>query len=69
MKKKLGRPKLPKENSKTELLQIRLTKSERGTIEQVAKAAGMTLSEWARSTLGLSPASAVSDLTSGKLAT
>lgn len=53
MSKKMGRPKLPKDQSKTELLQIRITKKERGAIEQIAKKAGMTLSEWTRATLGL----------------
>jgi hypothetical protein len=47
-KKKLGRPKLPKGEAKTEILQIRLTKSEFSAIDNRAKKNGAMLSEWVR---------------------
>jgi hypothetical protein len=45
---KLGRPKLPKGEAKTETLRFRLTPSEMKRIESSAKAAGAEVSEWAR---------------------
>jgi hypothetical protein len=50
-KKKLGRPKLPKGEARTEILQIRLTKSELTDVENKAKSKGVVLSEWARTAI------------------
>jgi DNA-binding protein YbaB len=44
-KKILGRPKLPKGEAKTEILQIRLTKAERDAVQKIAESKGHTLSE------------------------
>jgi hypothetical protein len=49
--KKLGRPKLPRGEARTEILQIRMTKDELKVIEDRAKKADLVPSEWARSTI------------------
>ncbi len=48
IKKKMGRPKLPKGEAKTENIQVRLTKAELASVETKASAAGLTVSEWIR---------------------
>jgi hypothetical protein len=45
---KLGRPKLPKGEARTETIRARVTKEEREVIEAVAKAEGKDVSEWMR---------------------
>jgi uncharacterized protein (DUF1778 family) len=49
--KKMGRPKLPKGEAKSELIRARVTPSEYKSFENAAKSAGKDISEWARKTL------------------
>ena len=51
MKKKLGRPAVPKKLAKGALLSVRFTESERIEIDRAAKRDGVGLSEWARRVL------------------
>jgi hypothetical protein len=51
MKKKMGRPKLPKGSSREDRLYCRLLKSEVKEIEVAAKKSGKTKSEWIRDIL------------------
>ena len=48
MKKKMGRPKLPKGEARTEMIRTRVTKSEYETIELAAKSGDYEVSEWVR---------------------
>ena len=48
-KSKIGRPKLPKGEAKTEMIRARVTPSELKAIEMAANGKG--ISEWARSVL------------------
>jgi len=48
---KLGRPKLPKGEAKSEMIRARVTKAEYEAIESTARASGKDISEWARQTL------------------
>lgn len=50
-KRPRGRPRLPKGKDRGSVLTLRLTKAERVAIEAAAKAAGQTVSEWARGRL------------------
>lgn len=51
MKKKLGRPPVPKRLAKGALLSVRFSAEERRTLEVTAERAGVKLSEWARRVL------------------
>jgi hypothetical protein len=46
MKRKAGRPKLPKGEAKVETLRLRVTPEELKTYQRAAKASEQTLSEW-----------------------
>lgn len=50
---KIGRPRLPDHRSKSEVIQFRVTKTEKNTIERVAKSMNLTVSEWFRAAVGL----------------
>jgi hypothetical protein len=47
--KKMGRPPLPKREKRAAHLSVRLTEGEHRGCERAAKAAGLALSDWARS--------------------
>jgi predicted HicB family RNase H-like nuclease len=47
----MGRPPVAKKLAKASLLSVRLSQSERKTIENAARRDGVKLSEWARKTL------------------
>ena len=51
MKRKPGRPKLPKGEAKGKIGPIRFTKAEAEQLARVAKSNDQTLSEWIRHTL------------------
>ena len=51
MKRKPGRPKLPKGEAKGKIVPIRFTKAEAEQLDKVAKTNGLTLSEWIRRTV------------------
>jgi hypothetical protein len=51
MKTKMGRPKLPKGDAKSEMIRARVTPMELKTVLNAAKKAGADLSEWARQVL------------------
>lgn len=44
-KRKPGRPKMKASERRTDLINVRITKAERKTLEVLAKRAGLTLSE------------------------
>jgi hypothetical protein len=48
MKTKRGRPKLPKGEARSEIVQVRLTKAEKAAVAEKAKSAGFDISEWIR---------------------
>ena len=48
MKRKPGRPKLPKGEAKGKIAPIRFTKTEAEQLTEVAKRNNLTLSEWIR---------------------
>jgi hypothetical protein len=48
---KVGRPKLPKGEAKTEMLRFRLTPSELKIVAMAAKTKGEDVSEWARTAI------------------
>ena len=48
MKRKPGRPKLPKGEAKGKIVPIRFTKIEAERLAEAAKRNGLTLSEWIR---------------------
>jgi hypothetical protein len=50
-KTKLGRPKLPKGQTKGSVITIRLQREQRKTVGNAADRAGVKLSEWARDAL------------------
>lgn len=50
-KAKIGRPKLPKGEAKGRIVPVRFTADDLKAMEQAAKAAKQTLSEWIRSTI------------------
>lgn len=45
---KIGRPKLPKGEAKSEMIRSRVTPAEHKAIEIAAKSCGKDISEWAR---------------------
>jgi predicted HicB family RNase H-like nuclease len=49
--KRMGRPPLAKKERKAAHLSVRLTLDEHKAAERAAKAAGLALSEWARSVI------------------
>jgi hypothetical protein len=49
--KKMGRPKLPEERSRTGIMTFRLSSQEREQIEKTANKASMRLSDWIRKIL------------------
>jgi predicted HicB family RNase H-like nuclease len=49
--KKVGRPKLPKGETKGKLVALRLSASEEKRVSAAAKAKNVSVSEWIRSTL------------------
>ena len=51
MKRKPGRPKLPKGEAKGKIVPIRFTKAEAEQLTQAARRNGLTLSEWIRRTV------------------
>lgn len=51
MKKKLGRPPVPKKEQKASLLSVRFSAQERRALEHAAERGGLKLSEWARRVL------------------
>ena len=51
MKRKPGRPKLPKGEAKGKIVPIRFTKAEAERLTQAAKRNDLTLSEWIRRTV------------------
>ena len=51
MKRKPGRPKLPKGEAKGKIVPIRFTKAEAEQLAEAAKTNGQALSEWIRRTL------------------
>lgn len=51
MRKKLGRPPVPKKLAKRTLLSVRFSEEERKELERAAEREGLKLSEWARSKL------------------
>ena len=51
MKKKLGRPKLPKEAAKGSVIRARVSDTEHAKIERAAKAAKTKVSDWVRNVL------------------
>ena len=51
MKRKPGRPKLPKGEAKGMIVPIRFTKAEAEQLAEAAKTNGQALSEWIRRTL------------------
>ena len=51
MKRKPGRPKLPKGKAKGKIVPIRFTKAEADQLAKAAKRNDQTLSEWIRRTL------------------
>lgn len=51
MKKKPGRPPVPKKQQKGSLLSVRFSETERRALEAAADNAGATLSAWARRVL------------------
>jgi hypothetical protein len=48
MKKRMGRPPKPKTQRKSRLVQLRMSKAEYREIEEKAKAAGLSVSEFLR---------------------
>ena len=48
MKRKPGRPKLPKGEAKGKIVPIRFTKAEAEQLAKAARTNGLTLSEWIR---------------------
>jgi hypothetical protein len=48
VKKKLGRPRVPKKLARGTLLSVRFSETERLKLEQAAQTQGLRLSEWAR---------------------
>lgn len=48
---KIGRPPVPKKLAKVSLLSVRLTVSERKSLERAAQKQGTTVSKWARAVL------------------
>ena len=55
MKRKPGRPKLRKGQSKGKIVPIRFTKAEAEQLTEAAKRNGLTLSEWIRRTVLAAP--------------
>ena len=51
MKKKLGRPKLPRDAAKGEVIRARVSVAEHAKIERAAKTAKAKLSDWVRNVL------------------
>jgi hypothetical protein len=51
MKKKLGRPPVPKRLARGALLSVRFSVEERKELERAAECEGLRLSEWARRAL------------------
>jgi len=51
VKRKPGRPKLPKGEAKGKIVPIRLTKAEAEQLTKAAKSSDRTLSEWIRRTV------------------
>ncbi len=51
MKKKLGRPPVPKKQQKGSLLSVRFSAQEREDLERAAENEGIKLSAWARKVL------------------
>jgi predicted HicB family RNase H-like nuclease len=51
VKRKPGRPKLPKGKAKGKIVPIRFTKAEAEHLAEAAKKNGQTLSDWIRHTL------------------
>jgi uncharacterized protein (DUF1778 family) len=51
MKKKLGRPRLPKDAAKGQVIRARVSGVEHAKIERAAKTAKAKLSDWVRNTL------------------
>ncbi len=51
VKRKIGRPPVPKKLAKGSLLSVRFSESERGVLESAASSAGLTVSQWARQIL------------------
>jgi hypothetical protein len=51
VKKKLGRPPVPKKLAKGALLSVRFSAEERKKLERAAEHGGLKLSEWARRVL------------------
>jgi uncharacterized protein (DUF1778 family) len=49
--KRMGRPPLAKKERKATHLSVRLTEDEHRGVERAAKAAGVALSDWARSVI------------------
>ena len=49
--KRMGRPPLAKKERKATHLSVRFTEDEHRSVERAAKAAGLALSEWARSVI------------------
>ena len=50
-KRPVGRPKLPRGEERESILTLRLKPAERRELERAAKAAGQTVSAWAREAL------------------
>ena len=46
--KRIGRPKLPKGEAKSEMVRVRVTPVELRALEAAAKSSGKDLTEWAR---------------------
>jgi len=51
LRKKVGRPKLPKGEAKARIVRVRLTGDDLKAMEQAAKIGKVSLSEWIRSTI------------------
>jgi len=51
VKKRLGRPPVPKKLAKGALLSVRFSDAERHALEKAAQARGQRISEWARQLL------------------
>jgi uncharacterized protein (DUF1778 family) len=51
MKKRRGRPELPVNKAKAELLSIRFSPTEKKALKRASKGVGSNLSQWARETL------------------
>ena len=51
MKKRVGRPKVPKNRAKSPGISLRLVQDERKVIDRAIEASGLTQSDWARKAL------------------